>query len=208
MQGERNAKFICAFPSRSLISSLRSKDKVSEAEKSIKFICAIPRSFYHAIPVFAPWVSKKVLFLAWQSAAELWLMDDGWWMMVRVIPLRLHSYITKVHKSVGYGWGKGKGKGWLSLSSPLHRKVTIYLHKKSVRNIQKIKYPRIFNEIIADTRWNIHGYVMKYPRIFEEFGKADGIICPIGQTLGTLLATFLCAVGDNGRVFSLTLSSS
>ena len=135
-----------------------------------------------------------------------WLMDDGWW----VIPLPLHSYITKVHKSVGYGWGKGKGKGkgWLSLSSPLHRKVTIYLHKKSVRNIQKIKYPRIFNEIIADTRWNIHGYVMKYPRIFEEFGKADGIISPIGQTLDTLLATFLCAADENGRVFSLTLSSS
>ena len=126
--------------------------------------------------------------------------------MVRVIPLPLHSYITKVHKSVGYGWGKGKG--WVSLSSPLHRKVTIYLYKKSVRNIQKIKYPRIFNEIIADTRWNIHGYVMKYPRIFEEFGKADGIISPIGQTLDTLLATFLCAAGDNGRVFSLTLSSS
>ena len=42
---------------------------------------------------------------------------------------------------------------------------------------------------------------MKYPRIFEEFGKADGIISPIGQTLDTLLAAFLCAAGDNGRVF-------
>jgi hypothetical protein len=48
-----------------------------QGEKSIKFICAIPRSFYHAIPVFAPLVSKKVLFLAWQSAAELRLMVDG-----------------------------------------------------------------------------------------------------------------------------------
>ena len=32
---------------------------------------------------------------------------------------------------------------------------------------QKLKYPRIFNEISAVTQWNIHGYVMKYPWIFE-----------------------------------------
>jgi hypothetical protein len=77
VQGERNAKFICAFPSRSLISSLRSKDKVSARREKYQIYLSIPRNFYHAIPVFAPWVSKKVLFLAWQSAAELRLMVDG-----------------------------------------------------------------------------------------------------------------------------------
>ena len=69
MQGERNAKFICAFPSRSLISSLRSKDKVSASREKYQIYLSIPGSFYHAIPIFAPLVSKKVLFLAWQGAA-------------------------------------------------------------------------------------------------------------------------------------------
>ena len=56
------------------------------------------------------------------------------------------------------------------------------MHEKSVLNIRKLKYPRIF----------------------EESGVADVIICPIGQTFDTLLASFFCAVGDNDRMFSFT----
>ncbi|MDE6445828.1 MAG: hypothetical protein K2L06_03065, partial [Alistipes sp.] len=40
VQAERNAKFICAFPRRSLSKRLR---KVVQAESKSKFICVLPR---------------------------------------------------------------------------------------------------------------------------------------------------------------------
>ena len=115
-----------------------------------------------------------------------WLMVDGWWMMGNTPSA---PFLYNESSKISWHWQRW-GLRRLFFSSPLLRKVAIYLYEKSVRNSQKVKYPRIFNEIITDTWWNIRGYVMKYSRIFEEFGMAGGIIYPIGQTFGMFLAIF------------------
>ena len=40
-------------------------------------------------------------------------------------------------------------------------------------NTQKVKYPRIRNEISVNTLLNIRGYLMKYPWIRKLFGKRN-----------------------------------
>ena len=57
--------------------------------------------------------------------------------------------MAKVHKSVGFG--RGNYLGWFYFSSPLHCKVTAYLPEKQCVSTEKVKYPRIFNEISMDT---------------------------------------------------------